>query len=120
MPNKMTSAKLTEYLEQKLLGSTLQVASKSDHELEIRANEDITLNVSISNQSRTLEFTLYSPILQRPVTFEEVNGSSFLDLRLNDELKSKNHEAEEADISVAVDLLELWAKQNGFTTKHKS
>lgn len=109
-----------EYLEQKLLGSTLQVAEKSDHELEVRANDDITLSVVISADKRSIEFALFSPKLQRPVTFEEVNGSKFLDLRLDDELKSKSHEAEEADIYVAVNLLEVWATQNDYTTTHKN
>ena len=120
MQKKSTSTKLGEYLEQKLSGSTLQVADKSDHELEVRANEDITLHVVISTDKRSVEFSLFSPKLQRPVTFEEVNGSKFLDLRLDDDLKSKNHEAEEADIYVAVNLLEEWARQNDYTATHKN
>lgn len=119
MPNKSMAAKLGEYLEQKLLGSTLQVEVKSERELEVRANEDITLGVMISTDQRSLEFVLFSPKLQRPVTFEEVNGSSFLDLRLDDDLKSNNHEAEEADIYVAVNLLEVWAKENGYAVTHE-
>jgi phosphopantothenoylcysteine synthetase/decarboxylase len=94
------------------------IARKSDEELEVRANEDIVLRIVEDEQKRNLKFSLFSPKLEREVAFEEIAGSTLLDVRLDEELKEKNHEAEEADITLAIDMLEIWAKENKYSVSH--
>jgi hypothetical protein len=96
------------------------VVLKSQDEIEIQASDEITLDVLMREKNRSLEFSLTSPKLERRVTYEEVSGSWLLDTRLDDELKSPNHEAEEVDIVLALDLLGAWGKENGFSVTQKA
>ncbi len=109
---------LTEYLDKRLAGSSLRIVPKSDHELEVQAFDDIVLRVITDSKKKSLRFSLFSPKLNRDVTFENIGDSTFLDVRLGDELKGENHEAEEADITLAINLLERWAKENDHTLSH--
>jgi hypothetical protein len=117
--NDLTKTGLAKFLEEKLAGSSLRIAPKSDLELEVQANEDIVLRIVEDRQKRILKFSLFSPKLDRKVTFEEIAGSTLLDVRLDEELKEKkDHEAEEADITLAIDLLGIWAKENKYSVSH--
>lgn len=121
MPAESVMSKLEKYLEPKLAGSTLQIMQDGSHEITVFAGNDISLKVVLADHAKKkdLEFSLFSPKLNRVVTFEEINDAVFLDVRLDDELKAENHEAEEADISLAIDLVEVWARENGYSFTHK-
>lgn len=115
--SESAASKLTKHLEPKLSGSSLQVVEDSGN-VSLFAGNDISLKVVVSDKN--LEFSLFSPKLNRVVTFEEINNAPFLDVRLDDELKNENHEAEEADISLAIDLIKVWARDNGYSFTHKA
>lgn len=114
MQNASSDTNLAKYLDEKLAGSTLRIIQVAEEGIEVQAGEDITLRIIVDAGKQILRFSLFSPKLDRNVTFEEIGGSTLLDIRLNDELKSTNHEAEEADITLAIDLLEIWAKENKY------
>ncbi len=76
------------------------------------------LNIVVNAKDKALAFDLFSPKLDRAVTFEEVDGVDFLDVRLDDELKTENHVAEQEDIALAIDLLRIWAKENNYSSSH--
>ena len=118
MPNPSSNATLAKYLDEKLAGSTLRIIPESNEKIEVQAGNDITLRIIVDMEEQILRFSLFSPKLDRNVTFEEIAGSTLLDVRLDDELKSTNHEAEEADITLAIDLLEIWAEENKYTVRH--
>ena len=86
----------------------------------MNAGVDISLKIEADTSKKNLEFSLFSPKLNRVVAFEEINDDVFLDVRLDDELKGENHEAEEADVSLAIDLVEVWARENGYSLTHKA
>lgn len=118
MPAESVTSRLAKYLEPKLAGSSLQIMQDGGGQLTVLAGEDISLKVE-ENGRKSLEFSLFSPKLKRIVTFEEINDAVFLDVRLDDELKAPNHEDEEADISLAIDLVQVWAHENGYSFTHK-
>lgn len=111
---------LATYLRAKLAGSSLQIKHDANNQITVFAGDDISIKVEIDSSKRNLEFSLFSPKLNRVVAFEQINDAAFLDARLDDELKSIDHEAEEADISLAIDLLEVWANENGYSFTHKA
>jgi hypothetical protein len=116
--NDSPSSKLTEFLAAKLLGSSLEVIRVSDEELQIKAGDDITLKILIEAEKKRITFNLFSPALNRTVPFEEINGTGLLDVRLDDELKGTNREAEEEDTMLAIDLLREWSKENKYAVLH--
>lgn len=119
VPSKDNSkSKLDQYLTRKLLGSSVEVVPVSEKEIQLKAGNNIILKLMIEPAKKKINFNLFSPSLNRIVTFEEVNGMDLLDVRLDDELKSKNHEAEEQDTMLAIDLLRQWTKENNYTLSH--
>jgi hypothetical protein len=112
------SVKLTEYLAKKLLGSSVEVSRVSDTEIQVRAGDDISVKIFVDSGNRALSFNLFSPTLNRIVTYEEIDGTDLLDVRLDDELKSSNHEAEEEDTMLAIDLLKMWGKESNYSVTH--
>ncbi|MGA2874277.1 MAG: hypothetical protein ABSE82_01950 [Nitrososphaerales archaeon] len=120
MPNNNDSpnSKLSEYLNTRLLGSSVTVVRVSDTQIQAKAGDNIILSILVDASKKTLSFNLFSPTINRDVTFEDVQGIELLDVRLDDELKSSNHEAEQEDTIIAIDLLRLWAKENKYTVVH--
>jgi len=116
--NNDPSLELSEYLGKKLLGSSVQVVRVSDAEIDLKAGDNITVKIMIDASKKTISFNLFSPSLNRIVTFEEINGVELLDVRLEEELKSSNHEAEEEDAIITIDLVGIWAKENNYTVSH--
>lgn len=76
------------------------------------------MNIVIDVPKKKISFNLFSPSLNRPIVFEEVQGTSILDVRLGDELKSANHESEEQDAMLAIDLLREWSRDNKYDLSH--
>lgn len=120
MSSGSLTSRLARYLETRLAGSSLQIIQDGDNQLTLFAGDDISLKIVGETSKKTLEFSLFSPKLNRVVAFEEINEAVFLDVRLDDELKGENHEAEEIDISLAIDLVEAWARENGYSFTHKA
>ena len=122
LPNNIDSpsSKLSEYLNTRLLGSSVTVVRVSDTQIQAKAGDNIILSILVDASKKTLSFNLFSPTINRDVTFEDVQGIELLDVRLDDELKSSNHEAEQEDTIIAIDLLRLWAKENKYTVVHIS
>ena len=116
--NDSPSSKLSEYLNTKLLGSSMTVVRVSDTQIQAKAGDNIILTILLDTSKKTLSFNLFSPTINRDVTFEDVQGIELLDVRLDDELKSSNHEAEQEDTIIAIDLLRMWAKENKYTVIH--
>lgn len=90
----------------------------------INAGEDITVKLRINtsapgkNKKRTVEYELFSPKLSRAVTVEEINGTTFIEARIEEELKNENRDAIENDILLSLDLMQEWAKENNYSVTH--
>ncbi len=110
--------KLSEYLNTKLLGSSVTVVRVSDTEIQAKAGDNIVLTILLDTSKKTLSFNLFSPTINRDIAFEDVQGIELLDVRLDDELKSSNHEAEQEDTVIAIDILRMWAKENKYSVVH--
>jgi hypothetical protein len=106
---------LFEYLQHKLLGSSLNVIRVSPDEIHIESGDTISLKITISEKKKLLDFTIFSKVLDRPVTVEEINGSIFMEARMEEELEKEDRMVMEEDILLSVDLLRLWAKENHYT-----
>lgn len=120
MSAESVTSRLAKYMVPKLTGSTLQITLDGRDQLTAIAGEDISLKVVVYSEKRKdMEFSLFSPKLNRVVTFEEINDVMFLDVRLDDELKAENRGAEEADIYLAINLIQVWARENGYSLSHK-
>jgi hypothetical protein len=118
--NDSPSAKLAEYMNVKLLGSSITVERVSENEIRAKAGDNIILTILLDAAKKALSFNLFSPTISRDITFEEVEGIELLDVRLDDELKSSNHEAEQEDTVIAIDILRMWAKENGYSVTHNA
>ena len=116
--NDYPSSKLSDYLNMKLLGSSITVVRVSETEIQAKAGDNIVLTILLDASKKTLSFNLFSPTINRDVAFENVQGIELLDVRLDDELKSSNHEAEQEDTIIAIDLLRMWAEENKYTVVH--
>jgi hypothetical protein len=69
----------------------------------------------VSNPKRKLlDFLIFSKTLNRSITVEEINGSTFMEARMEEELEKEDRITMEEDILISVDLLRLWAKENGY------
>lgn len=90
----------------------------SETEIQAKAGDNIVLTILLDASKKTLSFNLFSPTINRDVAFENVQGIELLDVRLDDELKSSNHEAEQEDTIIAIDLLRMWAEENKYTVVH--
>lgn len=112
------SAKLASYLDKKLLGSSITIVRISESEIQAKAGDNIILTISLDSSKKTVSFKLFSPTINRDIVFVEVEGVELLDVRLDDELKSSNHEAEQEDTVIAIDLLKMWAKENNYTVSN--
>ena len=75
----------------------------------------ISLKIASSPKKKMLDFSIFSKALDRSITVEEINGSTFMEARMEEELEKEDRLAMEEDILLSVDLLRLWAKENGYT-----
>jgi hypothetical protein len=106
---------LFEYLQHKLLGSSLAVVQISPDEVSIESGDMISLKIVSNPKKKMLDFSIFSKALDRSITVEEINGSTFMEARMEEELEKEDRLAMEEDILLSVDLLRLWAKENGYT-----
>lgn len=106
---------LFSYLQHKLLGSSLTVVRVSPDEISIESGETISMKIVIYHKKKTLDFSIFSKVLNRPITVEEINGSTFMEARMEEELEKEDRIAIEEDILLSADLLRLWARENGYT-----
>jgi hypothetical protein len=113
-----TSVDFYDYMYAKLLGSSLQVFRDDGGQVRIAAGDILSITVTIDNAKKTIDYTLFSKILNRPVTVEEINGTFFMETRLEDELEKEDQVMIGEDSLLAVDLLHFWAKNNGYTVSH--
>jgi hypothetical protein len=106
---------LFEYLQHKLLGSSLTVVLVSPNEISIESGDTISLKIKPNPKKKILDFAIFSKTLNRPVTVEEINGSTFMETRMEEELQKEDRILLEEDILLSVDLIRLWAKENHYT-----
>ncbi len=75
----------------------------------------ISLKIVANPKKKLLDFSIFSKTLNRSINVEEINGSTFMEARMEEELEKEDRMAMEEDILLSVDLLRLWAKENGYT-----
>lgn len=105
---------LADYLASKLMGSSLQVSQISKTEMTINADEIITISIWIRPRKK-IEHTVFSKLVNRPITVEEINGSEFMEARFEAELEKENKRGIEQDVLLSLDLVREWAKENGYS-----
>jgi hypothetical protein len=107
-----SNSSLYDYVYAKLLGSSLQIVRVSENEFRIEAGDIVSLDVKNSDGEKKIDLLLSSKILNREVTVEEIGGTLFMEARLEEELEKENRLIIEEDILLAIDIIQLWGKQN--------
>ena len=110
-----SNSDLFEYLQHKLLGSSLTVVRINPNEISIESGETIALKILVNQKKKSLDFSIFSKVLNRPITVEEINGSTFMEARMEEELEKEDRVIMEEDILLTVDLLRLWVKENSYS-----
>ncbi len=105
---------LFSYIQHKLLGSSLSVVKVGPEEFSIESGDTISMKIVIHPKKKTLDFAIFSKTLNRSITVEEINGSTFMEARMEEELEKEDRMIMEEDILLSVDLLRLWARENGY------
>ncbi len=105
---------LFDYLRRKLLGSSLNVVRVSAREISIESGDTISMKILVHEKKKLLDFSIFSKVLNRPVTVEEINGSTFMEARMEEELEKEDRSLLGEDMLLSVDLLRLWARENGY------
>ena len=106
---------LFSYLQHKLVGSSLTAVRVGPDEISIESGDIIAMKILTHEKKKSLDFSIFSKALNRPITVEEINGSTFMEARMEEELEKEDRITMEEDILLSVDLLRLWASQNGYT-----
>jgi hypothetical protein len=105
---------LFAFLQGKLLGSSLNVNRVGDDHISIESGDTISMKIVLNEKKRSVDFSIFSNTLKRPITVEEINGSTFMEARMEEELEKEDRMVMEEDVLLSVDLLRLWAAQNGY------
>jgi hypothetical protein len=106
---------LFEYLQHKLLGSSLSVIRTEPNQISIESGDTISMKIMLNEKKKLVDFSIFSNALNRPVTVEEINGSTFMETRMEEELEKEDRIVMEEDVLLSVDLLRLWARENKYT-----
>jgi hypothetical protein len=106
---------LIGFLQAKLLGSSLKVIPLSETETRIEAGDILALNIRVDRKKKVVDFSLFSKTLNRYVTIEEINGATFMETKLAEELEKEDRFIVGEDTLLAVDLLRIWASENGYS-----
>lgn len=111
-----TNYDLYDYLSARLLGSSLQVI-RAGNEIRVEAGDVLSIKITTDHKEKTIYFSLFSKVLNRTVTVENVNGTLFMEARFEEELEKENRVAIGEDSLLSIDLLYLWAKENGYEVR---
>jgi hypothetical protein len=106
---------LFEYLQHKLHGSSVSVVQAGGSDVSVESGETISMKIAVNEKKKTLDFTLFSKVLNKPIYVEEINGSTFMDARMEEELEKEDRITLEEDMLLTIDLLRVWAKENHYT-----
>lgn len=109
-----SNSDLFEYLQHKLLGSSLNVVRVSTNEISVESGDTISLKIQINEKKKILDFSIFSKTLDRAINVEEINGSTFMEARMEEELEKEDRIIMEEDVLLSVDLVRLWAKENAY------
>jgi len=108
------SVDLFKYLSRRLLGSALIVVAVSESEISIEAGDIISLKILVNKPKKTIDFAMYSKTLNRPITTEEINGTTFMEARFDEELQKQDRVLVGEDALLSIDLIRLWARANKY------
>jgi hypothetical protein len=106
---------LFTFLQSKLLGSSLKVIPVSETETRIEAGDILALNIRVDRRKKIVDFSLFSKTLNRFVTIEEINGTTFMETKLAEELEKEDRFIVGEDTLLAVDLLRIWTNVNDYS-----
>ncbi|MFI5421967.1 MAG: hypothetical protein ACHQ1H_13460, partial [Nitrososphaerales archaeon] len=106
---------LFTFLQSKLLGSSLKVIPVSETETRIEAGDILALNIRVDRKKKIVDFSLFSKTLNRFVTIEEINGTTFMETKLAEELEKEDRFIVGEDTLLAVDLLRIWTNVNDYS-----
>jgi len=106
---------LFSFLQSKLLGSSLKVLPISENETHIEAGDILSLKIVLDRKKKVIDFSLFSKTLNRFVTIEEINGTTFMETKLAEELEKEDRFIVGEDTLLAVDLLRIWANENDYS-----
>ena len=109
------SVGLFEYLRRRLLGSSLIVVPVTENEISIEAGDIISIKILINKSKKTIDFGMFSKTLNRPITTEEINGTTFMEWRFDEELQKQDRILIGEDALLSIDLIRLWTKANKYS-----
>ena len=78
------SASSTTY-EEGCSASSLIVVPVTENEISIEAGDIISLKILVSKSKKMIDFAMFSKTLNRPITTEEINGTTFMEARFDEE-----------------------------------
>jgi hypothetical protein len=110
-----SESELFAFLQSKLLGSSLKVIPISETETHIEAGDILSLKIQLERKKKVIDFSLFSKTLNRFVTIEEINGTTFMETKLAEELEKEDRFIVGEDTLLAVDLLRIWANENEYS-----
>jgi hypothetical protein len=113
--NNASNPDLFDYLQRTLLGSSLTVVKNSPNEISIESGDTISMKIASNPKKKLVDFLIFSKTLNRSITVEEINGSTFMEARMEEELEKEDRMIMEEDILISVDLLRLWVRENGYS-----
>jgi hypothetical protein len=109
------SVGLFEYLRRRLLGSSLIVVPVTENEISVEAGDIISIKILINKSKKTIDFGMFSKTLNRPITTEEINGTTFMEWRFDEELQKQDRVLIGEDALLSIDLIRLWANANKYS-----
>lgn len=110
---------LFDYLQRKLLGSSLTVVKTGPTQISIESGDTISMKITVNQKKKTVDFTIFSNTLNRPITVEEINGSTFMEARMEEQLEKEDRLIMEEDVLLSVDLLRLWVRENKYVLSNE-
>lgn len=109
---------LHEFISSKLSGSSFNVVKKDEHEIDLEAENLLSIRITQDETRKKITFELYSTKLKRSINVEEIGGIEFMEAELEEELRKENQNGVEEDALLVVDLLNIWTKAYGYDLTH--
>jgi hypothetical protein len=105
---------LFDFLNKGLLGSTLGVRSPSKDEILIESEPIVRIRVKTDDDSKKVEFDIYSPRWSRQITVQQLDGFDYMESQAEELLEKENADAVAEDSLLALDMIRLWSTKNKY------
>jgi hypothetical protein len=105
---------LQDFLVKELQASTLSVKVISKKEISIESDSIVRIHVLTNEESKQVNFDLYSPRWSRRIAVQQLGGFEFMESQAEDQLLKEDAVAIAEDSLLALDIIRFWASKNGY------